>query len=83
MRMDNLYDLGAPKKSASLSVNSDLLAHAKELGINLSAVFEQSLALKVRELKAQAWLENNRDAIEKYNHEVQQHGVFSDEVRGL
>ncbi len=35
MRMSNLYDFSAPKKSANLSVNSELLAHAKQLGINL------------------------------------------------
>lgn len=83
MRMSNLYDLSAPKKSANLSVNSELLAHAKQLGINLSALLEQSLAQKVKELKAQAWLEENRTAIAKYNQEVEEHGVFSDGLRSF
>jgi antitoxin CcdA len=83
MRMPSLYDLNAPKKSANLSVNSDLLAHAKQLGINISAVLEQSLAQKVKELTAQAWLEENRNAIAKYNQEVEEHGVFSDGVRSF
>lgn len=83
MRMSSLYDSSAPKKSANLSVNSELLAHAKQLGINLSAVLEQSLAQKVKELKTQAWLEENGDAIAKYNQEVQEHGVFSDGMRSF
>lgn len=83
MRMSNLYNLSAPKKSANLSVNSDLLAQAKKLGINLSAVLEQSLAQKVKELEAQAWLEENRDTITRYNREVEEHGVFSDGTRSF
>ena len=83
MRMDNPYDLRAPKKSANLSVNSDLLAQAKQLNNNLSAVLEQSLAQKVRELKAQNWLEQNKEAIERYNQEVRENGAFSDGLRGF
>ncbi len=83
MHMSNIYDLSAPKKSANLSVNSDLLAHAKRLGINLSAILEQSLAQKVKELKAQAWLEENSNAIAKYNQEVEEQGVFSDGMRSF
>ncbi len=83
MRMSNLYDSSAPKKSANLSVNSELLAHAKQLGINLSAVLEQSLAQKVKELKAQSWLEENKNAIAKYNQDVEEYGVFSDGMRSF
>ncbi len=83
MRMSSTYDLSAPKRPANLTVNSDLLAQAKELGINLSAVLEKSLAEKVKELKAQAWLEENRVAIDRYNQDIAERGVFSDGVRGF
>ena len=65
--MNNAYDVGAPKKAANLSVNSDLLAQAKKLGINISAVLEHSLADKVKMLKAEAWKRENKEAIEEYN----------------
>lgn len=81
--MANFYDLSAPKKSANLSVNSDLLGQAKQLGINLSAVLEQALAQKVKELKTEAWLEENRNAVAKYNQQVEEQGVFSDGVRSF
>ncbi len=81
--MHNPYDLRAPKKSANLSINSDLLAQAKQLGINLSAVLEQSLAKKVQEAKAQAWLEENKEAITRYNQDVNKNGVFSDGTRSF
>ncbi len=38
--MAKLYKIAAPKKAASLSVNSDLLRKTRELNINLSATLE-------------------------------------------
>lgn len=81
MLVSNGYDSSAPKKATNLTVNSDLLAQAKGLGINLSAVFEQSLAREVKRLKAEAWLRENRGAIEAYNRDVEAHGTFSDHFR--
>lgn len=51
MRMRYDYDLSAPKKPTNLTVNSDLLAQAKALGINLSQVLEQSLTQEVKKRK--------------------------------
>ena len=79
--MNNAYDVGAPKKAANLSVNSDLLAQAKKLGINISAVLEHSLADKVKMLKAEAWKRENKEAIEEYNEHVQTHDSFGDQAR--
>ena len=43
--MSNLvFNPAAPKKSANLSINSDLLQQAKQLNINLSKTLEQHLA---------------------------------------
>lgn len=83
MRMSNAYDLSAPKKATNLSVNSDLLAQAKALGINVSALLEQSLAEQVRKLKAEAWVHENRAAIQAYNQDVQDHGTFSEGLRSF
>lgn len=79
--MGSIYDASAPKKATNLTVNSDLLAQAKELGINISALLEQSLEHQVKKLKAQAWLRENREAITAYNRGVDEMGVFSDELR--
>lgn len=81
--MSSTYDSSAPKKATSLTVNSDLLAQAKSLGINLSAVLEQSLAQAVRKLKAEAWLRENRSAMDTYNRDVEEHGTFSDDLRAF
>jgi len=81
--MFTLYDTQAPKKATNLSVNSDLLKKAKDLDINLSAALERVLAELVKTKQQEAWLEENRKAIEKYNNHVEKHGVFSDGLRSF
>jgi len=79
--MRPVYDDTAPKKATKLSINSDLLRKARELGINLSSALEQALEQIVRRRLCEQWLEENRFAIESYNERVEEHGVFSDGVR--
>ena len=79
--MASVYDLSAPKKPTNLTVNSDLLAQAKALGINLSAVLEHSLIQEVKKRKTEAWLQENRAAIETYNQDFSERGAFSDGLR--
>lgn len=81
--MPACYDIHAPKRSANLSINGDLLAKAKSLGVNLSATLEQALSSAVQEQQRAQWLAENRDAIAGYNAQVEQHGVFSDGQRSF
>ncbi|AKR44104.1 type II toxin-antitoxin system CcdA family antitoxin [Methylophilus sp. TWE2] len=76
-----LFNPQAPKRATNLSVNSDLLRQARELDINLSAAFEETLSALVVKKKQQAWLEQNKHAIEVYNQQVEANGVFGDTVR--
>lgn len=81
--MLGLYDFQAPKRATNLSVNSDLLKKARELDINLSAAFEAALAAQVRQNQHERWQAENREAIARYNRDVEEHGVFSDGQRGF
>jgi antitoxin CcdA len=65
----------APKKATNVSLPSDLVEEAKQLGINLSQACEAGLAEKVRKSKADKWLEENREAIEWSNEYVRKHGL--------
>jgi antitoxin CcdA len=78
-----LYDARAPKKATNLSVNADLLARARDSGINLSATLEQALVDALRRRRREAWLRDNHQAIEAYNAHVEEHGVFSDGLRSF
>lgn len=71
-----------PKKRATnVSVSIELLEQARQLGINLSQVLEHGLREAIRAHRRDAWLEENRDAIEHYNEQVARRGVFSDGLR--
>ncbi len=69
------------KRAANLTVDEELLADAKALGINLSATFETSLRDAVRARKAEQWLEDNRPALTGYNKWVEQKGLPLDRYR--
>ncbi|MHC1727888.1 MAG: type II toxin-antitoxin system CcdA family antitoxin [Syntrophobacteraceae bacterium] len=79
----HFYDPKAPKKSANLSINSDLLRLAKESHINLSSVLERRLIELLLEENRKRWLEENWDAIEAYNQRIEAGGVFSDGLRSF
>jgi antitoxin CcdA len=78
-----LFNPQAPKRATNLSVNSDLLRQARELDINLSAAFEEALSSLVVARQQQVWLEQNKHAIDVYNQQVEENGVFGDSLRAF
>lgn len=81
--MIHAYNYSAPKKPTNLSINSDLLARAKSLKLNLSATLEIALAEQVRKAERENWLKQNQAAIEATNKLVENYGLFSDFYRTL
>ena len=69
------------KKAANLSVRADLLEQAKAYKINLSQTLETALAVEVKKHREAEWLEQNKEAIEAYNREIAEHGLWSDGLR--
>jgi antitoxin CcdA len=68
----------APKRAVNVSVNSDLAAKAKALGVNLSEALEGRLAELVAAQGRQRWREENTAAIEAYNDRVAEERILSD-----
>jgi antitoxin CcdA len=68
-------------RATNVSVRSDILAAAREAGIDLSATLERALIAKLAVAKRKKWREDNREAIDAYNEVVARHGVLSDGVR--
>ena len=77
------YDRDASRKPTRLSVNSDLLEKARELGVDVATTLEEALASEVHKRQREAWLAENREAIEAYNELVARDGVFSTGLRGF
>jgi antitoxin CcdA len=81
--MEQVYDQFAPKKPTNLSINSDLLAKARSLKLNLSATLETALAEEVRKAERARWRENNREAIDACNRLGDEKGFFADSYRSI
>lgn len=65
----------------NVSIDGNLLKRACELEINLSALLERALVVYMKQHACDQWLEENREAIVKYNELVDANGVFSDGIR--
>ena len=81
--MDLAYDTKAPKKPTNVSINSDLLAKAKTLKINVSATLETALADIIAARRRELWKEENRSAIAAYNKLIEEAGAAFDGLRSF
>lgn len=79
--MQQSFDESAPKKATNLSLNSDLLRQARSLKINLSSTLEQALIVHVKNAQREAWVKENKEAINALNELTEKHGLFSDSFR--
>ena len=64
-----------PRKSTSLSLDSDLIARAKNMGINLSRAAEAGIEDEVRKAEVEQWKQENQKAISAYNKRVASEGL--------
>jgi antitoxin CcdA len=70
-----------PKRAANVSIDAELLAEAKAMGIVLSQTLEDALRTKVREEKVRRFGEEHREAIESYNKFIEENGIWSETFR--
>jgi antitoxin CcdA len=66
---------GGSKKPTNVSLDAGLVEEAKSLGINLSQACERGLSQQIAELRAQAWRDENREALASSNAFVETHGL--------
>jgi post-segregation antitoxin (ccd killing protein) len=78
---DPLYSTKAPKQTVSVTLNSDLYAKAKILGINVSRVAEEAIASAYAALRAQALAEELRASLAGVSEYAERHGSFAEFVR--
>lgn len=77
---DPLFDPKAAKQTVSITLNSDLYAKAKSLGINTSRVAEEALATKYDELRSEALIAELRRGLAAVDSYADQHGSFAELV---
>ena len=69
------------KAGTNVSVDAELLAEARALGVNVSAVLETSLRATVADERRRRWLDENRGALANANAFLAAHGLSSDGKR--
>jgi antitoxin CcdA len=69
------------RRATNITLPESLLREARALKINLSQACETGLAAEVARGKAEAWLLENRAAIDSWNEHVDAHGIPLAEFR--
>ena len=75
------YDLKAAKQTVSLTINSDLYAQARRVGINISQVAEEALAHEVARRNAERLKDEVRKDLKALDAYEAEHGSFAEMVR--
>jgi antitoxin CcdA len=75
------YTADAPRQTVSLSINSDLFAKVKALGINASRFAEQALAEALEQQRRTALAAEVRLDLDAARDYVEQHGSCSEMAR--
>ena len=65
----------SPKKAINLSLSADVLASAKEMGMNISQTVDVLLADEVKRRYWEKWRSDNREAFDAYNQRIRQEGL--------
>lgn len=63
------------KKATNLTLNAEVLAEAKKLGINISKACDAFLESLVRQEKERLWKLENADFITSYNKTIEDEGL--------
>lgn len=75
------HDVKAAKQTVSLTINSDLYAQAKKLGINTSQIAEEALAHEVARRRAELVRAEIAQDIAAADAYAAKHGSFVEMVR--
>ncbi|MFC3441307.1 type II toxin-antitoxin system CcdA family antitoxin [Sphingobium rhizovicinum] len=71
----------ATRKATNLSLDVDLVADAKELGINLSRACEEALRKEIAAERGRRWQEENAAGIAASNAYVEKYGLPLEKYR--
>jgi len=65
----------ARRRSANISLDPQLVADARSLGINISRACEAGLRAQIKKAREEHWLAENRAAMDSWNDYVEENGL--------
>ena len=81
MRMKQEKIAAGKRKAVNLSIDRDVVAAAREAGINISQVSEAAIRAATKAEEARRWKEENRAAFEYWNIWVEKNGLPLEKYR--
>lgn len=72
---------GGEKTATNVSLETALVAEAKELGVSISQASNRGLEEAVKKARAERWLSENKAALESYNEWVEANGLPLEKYR--
>ncbi|RXD05289.1 post-segregation antitoxin CcdA [Sphingomonas sp. UV9] len=71
------------RKSVNVSLDTGIVAAAREVGLNLSQISEQAIRQATKAEQERRWKEDNREAIEGWNRWYEKYGDPLAHLRSL
>uniref|UniRef100_UPI0035CA07C1 type II toxin-antitoxin system CcdA family antitoxin n=1 Tax=uncultured Sphingomonas sp. TaxID=158754 RepID=UPI0035CA07C1 len=68
-------DRTAFRRATNVSLDEQMVADAKALGINVSRACEVGLDAEIRAERGRRWIEENREANEAYTKYIEEYGL--------
>ncbi|BCA57936.1 type II toxin-antitoxin system CcdA family antitoxin [Sphingomonas sp. HMP6] len=81
IRVSRRDEAPAIRRATNVSLDTKLVAAAKDYGINVSRACEEGLAKQISAERNRRWQEENKDAIEASNAWVEKHGLPLEKYR--
>src|ERR1700753_647932 len=69
-----------PKRAVNVSIDAEILKAAKEMKINLSQAFEETLRKLTEDERIRRFEEENREFTASYNAYIERNGVFGTQL---
>jgi antitoxin CcdA len=79
--MNRPAKMESPKRATNVSLASNMVEEAKDLGINVSEACQAGLAAALKKQREARWLEENRESLLSWNKWVEENGMPYDEYR--
>lgn len=71
------------RSKVNLTLDTEVSAEARQLGLNMSRLAEEAIASAVKEERNRLWREQNKGALEAYRREIEREGLALSQYRSF
>ena len=71
------------RSKVNLTLDTEVSAEARQLGLNMSRLAEEAIASAVKEERNRLWREQNKGALEAYRRDIEREGLALSQYRSF